>query len=112
VQAGLSWWKEVSPFAGYGATMALAFVLLAAAVKAIVEDRKRHTEDRKTNNSTSLIMEKDPESALPAAWGTAQHKAVYIAQRSAADCLQPGQAAVTKHVSCMPSRTIAACMLS
>ena len=52
----------MSPFAGYGATLALAFVLAAAAIKAIVEDRKRHVEDHKTNNSATTVMERDPES--------------------------------------------------
>jgi hypothetical protein len=54
----------VSPFKGYGATLALIFVLTAAAVKAIIEDRKRHKEDHKTNNSTATIMQKDGCASL------------------------------------------------
>eukprot|EP01025_Chloroclados_australasicus_P031044 TRINITY_DN3132_c0_g4_i1.p1 TRINITY_DN3132_c0_g4~~TRINITY_DN3132_c0_g4_i1.p1 ORF type:complete len:1356 (-),score=176.40 TRINITY_DN3132_c0_g4_i1:580-4509(-) len=50
-QACLSWWEEVSPFNGYGSTMALLFVLIVGAVKSIVEDIKRHAEDHTTNNS-------------------------------------------------------------
>ena len=42
----------------YGPTIALIFVLAVAAIKAIVEDKKRHDEDRKTNNTTAhLILE-------------------------------------------------------
>jgi phospholipid-transporting ATPase len=59
VQAGLSWWDVVSPFKGYGATLALIFVLTAAAVKAVIEDRKRHKEDHKTNNSAAAVVQKD-----------------------------------------------------
>lgn len=51
----------MSPFAGYGATLALTFVLLAAAVKAIVEDKKRQAEDHKTNNSLTNVMKKDAD---------------------------------------------------
>jgi hypothetical protein len=59
-QATLSWWGEVSPYSnGIGATLALAFVLIVAAVKAIVEDRKRHLEDHKTNMSKAIILVKD-----------------------------------------------------
>lgn len=57
VQAGLSWWDVVSPFSGVGATMALGFVLLVSAVKAIAEDLKRHAEDAKTNNSIAVIVD-------------------------------------------------------
>ena len=59
LQASLSWWETVSPFAGYGSTAALAFVLLAAAVKAIVEDRKRQAEDHKLNTSITYVVEKE-----------------------------------------------------
>lgn len=58
-QASLSWWETVSPFAGYGSTAALAFVLLAAAIKAIVEDRKRQAEDHKLNTSLTYVIEKE-----------------------------------------------------
>lgn len=51
IQAGLSWWSVVSPYSGIGATMALTFVLLVAAVKAIWEDVKRHREDENMNKS-------------------------------------------------------------
>ena len=67
MQAGLSWWPNVSPFKGYGATMALIFVLAAAAVKAVIEDRKRHQEDRKTNKSAAVVFRHDESSAPPAA---------------------------------------------
>lgn len=49
----------MSPFAGYGSTAALAFVLLAAAVKAIVEDRKRQAEDHKLNTSMTYVIQKE-----------------------------------------------------
>ena len=45
-----------------GAVPALGFtefVLLVAAAKAIVEDRKRHREDRITNNSTAHVVARD-----------------------------------------------------
>jgi magnesium-transporting ATPase (P-type) len=56
MQASLSWIKTVSPFAGYGSTLALTFVLLAAAIKAIIEDKKRQSEDHKTNNSRATVV--------------------------------------------------------
>jgi hypothetical protein len=46
----------VSPFAGYGSTAALTFVLLAAAIKAVIEDKKRHEQDFETNNSSTTVM--------------------------------------------------------
>ncbi|KAK9836118.1 hypothetical protein WJX81_002623 [Elliptochloris bilobata] len=55
-QASLAWWAVVSPFAPYGPTLSLLFVLAVAAIKAIVEDRKRHQEDRRTNNSTAHVL--------------------------------------------------------
>lgn len=55
-QAALAWWSTVSPFSPYGPTIALVFVLLVAAGKAIIEDKKRHTEDRITNNSTAHVV--------------------------------------------------------
>ena len=51
IQAGLSWWSVVSPYSGIGATAALLFVLIVAAVKAIWEDTKRHKEDQIMNTS-------------------------------------------------------------
>ena len=59
LQASLAWWSTVSPFSPYGPTIALIFVLLVAAAKAIVEDRKRHREDRITNNSTAHVVARD-----------------------------------------------------
>ena len=55
MQAALAWWNTVSPFSPYGPTIALVFVLLVAAGKAIIEDKKRHKEDRITNNSTAML---------------------------------------------------------
>ena len=58
-QAALAWWSTVSPFSPYGPTIALVFVLLVAAGKAIIEDKKRHREDRITNNSTAHVVQPD-----------------------------------------------------
>lgn len=41
--------------------MALSFVLLAAAIKAVVEDKKRQGEDHKTNNSMTTVMKRDAD---------------------------------------------------
>lgn len=41
--------------------MALSFVLLAAAIKAIIEDKKRQGEDHKTNNSITNVMKRDSD---------------------------------------------------
>lgn len=49
----------MSPFSPYGPSAALAFVLLVAAVKAIVGDVKRHAEDRRTNNSKATVIVSD-----------------------------------------------------
>ena len=49
----------MSPFSPYGPTIALVFVLLVAAGKAIIEDKKRHREDRITNNSTAHVVQPD-----------------------------------------------------
>ena len=49
----------VSPFAPYGPTLSLLFVLAVAAIKAAVEDRKRHQEDRRTNSSTAHVLHAD-----------------------------------------------------
>eukprot|EP00803_Ostreobium_quekettii_P002905 evm.model.scf_903.4 EVM.evm.TU.scf_903.4 scf_903:32108-44084(+) len=56
LQAGLSWWEEVSPFSGVGATAALLFVLVVSAVKAGLEDYKRHVEDKVTNNTPTTVV--------------------------------------------------------
>ena len=61
VQAGLSWWSIVSPFSGYGATAALLFVLIVAAIKAIWEDKKRHQEDKRMNTSIAHRVNADGE---------------------------------------------------
>ncbi|KAK9839881.1 hypothetical protein WJX81_008363 [Elliptochloris bilobata] len=59
LQASLAWWAVVSPFTPYGPTIALVFVLLVAAGKAAAEDRKRHAEDRRTNNSAAHVVQAD-----------------------------------------------------
>ena len=59
MQASLAWWAVVSPFAPYGPTLSLLFVLAVAAIKAVVEDRKRHQEDRRTNSSTAHVLHAD-----------------------------------------------------
>ena len=43
----------MSPFGGWGSSLALGFVLVVAAIKAIWEDAKRHQEDRRTNASVA-----------------------------------------------------------
>ena len=53
IQACLAWWNVVSPFGGWGSSLALGFVLVVAAIKAIWEDAKRHQEDRRTNASVA-----------------------------------------------------------
>ncbi len=55
----MAWWAVVSPFTPYGPTIALVFVLLVAATKAAAEDRKRHAEDRRTNNSAAHVVQAD-----------------------------------------------------
>ena len=62
-QASLAWWAVVSPFTPYGPTIALVFVLLVAAAKAAAEDRKRHAEDRRTNNSVAHVVQADGASS-------------------------------------------------
>ena len=56
LQAVLSWIPVVSPFGGWGSTLALLFVLLVAAVKALFEDVKRHQQDRATNASKARVV--------------------------------------------------------
>ena len=63
----------MSPFGGFGSTAALAFVLIVAAIKALLEDAKRHQEDRRTNKSVAHVMLPDGEpqqnpSRQQAAW--------------------------------------------
>jgi phospholipid-transporting ATPase len=58
-QACLVYWSVVSPFKPFGPTLALVFVLLVAALKAIAEDRRRHIEDSKLNNSTAHVLNPD-----------------------------------------------------
>ncbi len=73
-QASLAWWAVVSPFAPYGPTLSLLFVLGVAAIKAIVEDRKRHAEDRRTNNSAARVLAADgARGARCGALGTFSH---------------------------------------
>lgn len=60
-QACLSWWNVVSPFGGWGSTLALLFVLVVAGIKAIWEDLKRHQEDRSTNGSVAHRVMPDGE---------------------------------------------------
>ena len=55
-QAALSWLEEISPFSGVGATAALLFVVLVSAVKAGLEDYKRHVEDNITNNTSTKVV--------------------------------------------------------
>ena len=49
----------MSPFGGTGSTLALAFVLIVAGIKAVWEDVKRHQEDVKTNKSKTHIVNAD-----------------------------------------------------
>lgn len=65
LQAALAWWSTVSPFSPFGPTIALLFVLLVAAGKAIIEDKKRHREDRLTNNSIAHVVNPDGTYFLP-----------------------------------------------
>ncbi len=53
----------VSPFGGWGSTLALLFVLVVAAIKAMWEDLKRHQEDHNTNGS--LAHRYMPDGTLP-----------------------------------------------
>ena len=59
MQACLAWWTVVSPFGGWGSTLALLFVLVVAAIKAFLEDLKRHQEDRATNGSLAHRVSAD-----------------------------------------------------
>jgi magnesium-transporting ATPase (P-type) len=63
LQAVLSWIPVVSPFGGWGSTLALLFVLLVAAVKALFEDVKRHQQDRATNASRARVVVAKPPSS-------------------------------------------------
>ena len=58
-QAALAWWSTVSPFAPFGPTLALSFVLAVAAAKALAEDWKRAAEDRRVNNSSARVVTAD-----------------------------------------------------
>ena len=51
VMAVLAWIPDISPYSGWGNTLALLFVVVVAAVKALFEDVKRQSEDRMTNGS-------------------------------------------------------------
>ena len=59
VQACLCYWTAVSPFAPWGSTMALVFVVVVAAIKEIIEDRKRQQEDKATNGRITYRMRAD-----------------------------------------------------
>ena len=63
LQACLAWWNVVSPFGGWGSTLALLFVLVVAAIKAVWEDFKRHQEDHNTNGSVAHRYM--PDGTLP-----------------------------------------------
>ena len=66
-QAALAWWSTVSPFAPFGPTLALSFVLAVAALKAAAEDRTRASEDRRTNGSPARVVLPDG-SLLETKW--------------------------------------------
>jgi len=66
-QAALAWWSTVSPFAPFGPTLALSFVLAVAALKAAAEDRTRAAEDRRTNASPARVVLPDG-SLLETRW--------------------------------------------
>lgn len=59
----------MSPLGGWGSSLALGFVLVVAAIKAIWEDAKRHQEDGRTNASVAHRYMPDgtasPEAPLP-----------------------------------------------
>ena len=57
LQAGLTWWQEVSPFSPVGSNVALIFVVVVSGVKAVLEDFKRHREDAKVNNTIARKVE-------------------------------------------------------
>ncbi len=59
LQASLVWWSTVSPFKPFGPVLALCFVLIVGALKAIAEDRRRHVEDNHLNNSTAHVLNAD-----------------------------------------------------
>jgi len=59
LQACLTYWQAISPYKPWGPTAGLAFVLLVAAVKEIVEDRKRHQADLRTNTSLTHVLQPD-----------------------------------------------------
>ena len=58
-QATLSWWSAISPYSGLGPTAGLVFVLAVAAVKEIIEDKKRHEADLRTNTSITHVLQPD-----------------------------------------------------
>lgn len=58
-QAGLTFWQAISPYKPWGPTIALLFVLTVAAIKEIIEDRKRHQADLMTNTSITHILQPD-----------------------------------------------------
>jgi magnesium-transporting ATPase (P-type) len=58
-QATLSWWGAISPYNGLGPTAGLVFVLSVAAIKEIIEDKKRHEADLKLNTSVTRVLQED-----------------------------------------------------
>ena len=50
------WQEEEAP---WGSTMALVFVVVMAAIKEIIEDRKRQREDKATNGRITYRMRAD-----------------------------------------------------
>lgn len=63
----------MSPFGGWGSTLAILFVLIVAAIKALLEDLKRHQEDRSTNASTAHRVNADGVVSLPASLAPQRH---------------------------------------
>mmetsp|Transcript_7573 Transcript_7573/g.22355 ORF Transcript_7573/g.22355 Transcript_7573/m.22355 type:complete len:1298 (+) Transcript_7573:304-4197(+) len=59
IQACLVWWGTVSPFKPFGPVLALVFVLVVGALKALAEDRRRHIEDNHLNNSITHVLHPD-----------------------------------------------------
>lgn len=49
----------MSPFKPFGPVLALSFVLIVGAIKAITEDHRRHVEDRSLNNSIAHVLQDD-----------------------------------------------------
>jgi hypothetical protein len=52
----LAAFPNISPFSPVGPIMALTFVVLVAAIKAIIEDIRRHKEDKRMNNNAAFVV--------------------------------------------------------